>query len=147
MTFKAEIIRLAKQGSWTDQQIADKVGTTKGTVSGAKYRARMNKELCPPRKKESYASFKFAEHAAGRRIGSIAKVFESLTREQMDWSAMRAQQMGCDHIAEYLAELVRDDHAGEVEALKAKLAVATKALGRANDLLKERGIPMVEQDA
>ena len=110
--------------------------------------------LIEPRKLKRMTRWDIYRHK-GTRLGGIMNIITNLTDDERRWLFDEAAPM--DDVASLLTMLVRDaayeeqsasdDHAGEVEALKAKLAVATKALARANDLLKGRGIPMVERDA
>jgi hypothetical protein len=46
----------------------------------------------------------------------MSQVFMPLDRDQYEWLGAEAERMGCETLAEYLVELVRDAHAESVDS-------------------------------
>ncbi|MBQ2263237.1 MAG: hypothetical protein II336_17985 [Loktanella sp.] len=55
--------------------------------------------------------------AYGVRLGKTTDALRALDRDQFEWLAREAGMVGCESIAEYLTELVRDAHAEATESL------------------------------
>ena len=49
------------------------------------------------------------------KAGTMSQVFMPLDRDQYEWLGAEAERMGCETLAEYLVELVRDAHAESVD--------------------------------
>jgi len=63
----------------------------------------------PPKKAISHVR----HHKNYLRLGSISAVLDDLTNEQVDWLATQTRQLGCETVAEFIVEVVRDAHANE----------------------------------
>ena len=104
-----KIWQLSKDGL-SAREISAKLGFKFNKVNSALRRGREANELPPIFKKAiSHAR----HHKNYLRLGSIATVLDALTNEQVEWLATQTRSLGCETVAEFIAELVRDAHANE----------------------------------
>jgi len=104
-----KIWQLSKDGL-SAREISAKLGFKFNKVNSALRRGREANILPPPPKKPiSHVR----HHKNYLRLGSISTVLDALTNEQVDWLAAQTRQLGCETVAEFIAELVRDAHANE----------------------------------
>jgi len=106
-TFK--IWQLSKDGL-SAREISAKLGFKFNKVNSALRRGREANAL-PPILKKSISHSR--HHKNYLRLGSISTVLDDLTNEQVDWLAAQTRQLGCETVAEFILELVRDAHADE----------------------------------
>ena len=104
-----KIWQLSKDGL-SAREISAKLGFKFNKVNSALRRGRESNELPPIFKKAiSHAR----HHKNYLRLGSISAVLDDLTNEQVDWLATQTRQLGCETVAEFILELVRDAHTNE----------------------------------
>jgi len=104
-----KIWQLSKDGL-SAREISAKLGFKFNKVNSALRRGREANELPPIFKKAiSHAR----HHKNYLRLGSISTVLDALTNEQVEWLATQTRSLGCETVAEFIAELVRDAHANE----------------------------------
>jgi len=104
-----KIWKLSKDGL-SAREISAKLGFKFNKVNSALRRGREANELPPIFKKAiSHAR----HHKNYLRLGSISTVLDALTNEQVEWLATQTRSLGCETVAEFIAELVRDAHANE----------------------------------
>ena len=69
--------------------------------------------IVPPRKNKSTPRQQVKYLFANRRIklGYMSDILLAMTPAQLDWMAKETDKMGCDSVAEYITEIMRDAHA------------------------------------
>jgi hypothetical protein len=106
-TFK--IWELSKKGL-SSTQISRELGFKFGKVNSALRRGREGNILPPhPIKPISSGS----HHKNYMRLGNVSAILDALNKDQVDWLATEARKIGCETVAEFILELVRDAHANE----------------------------------
>ena len=69
--------------------------------------------MIPPRKVKAsprqIVKYLFANRNI--KLGYMSDILLALTPDQLDWMAKETDKMGCESVAEYITELVRDAHA------------------------------------
>ena len=63
-----------------------------------------------PKSDTPSARHTLARDAYAIRYGHIKDIAQALDNDQFDWLCASAARIGCDSIAEYLTELVRDQY-------------------------------------
>jgi len=118
MTRYEQVADLMSKGM-THDDIAVALGCTTHAVRNGMNRARQKGLLPPHEKKSGYDAFACRVHNARRRIGIMRDAIAPLTDDQMTWLADETEDLGCDNVAEFICELIRDAHAVALDA-KAK---------------------------
>ena len=108
-----QVIDLVNQGM-SDQAIAEQLGTTIPSVKSAKHRARKDGLIPPHKPKGGYAGFIARIQREEARLGTMQAMLSPLSDDQRDWLLNETQDTGCESIAEYIRELIRDAHAESV---------------------------------
>lgn len=104
-----KIWQLSREGL-SAREISAMLGFKFNKVNSTLRRGREANILPPaPKKPISYVR----HHKNYLRLGSISTVLDALTNEQVDWLAAQTRQLGCETVAEFILELVRDAHADE----------------------------------
>jgi hypothetical protein len=104
-----KIWELSKKG-FSSTEISHQTGWKFGKVNSALRRGREGNILPPhPIKPISSGS----HHQNYMRLGSVSAILDELSNEQVEWLATEARKIGCETVAEYILELVRDAHAEE----------------------------------
>jgi len=69
--------------------------------------------MIPPRKVKASPRQQVKYLFANRRIklGFMSDILLAMTPAQLDWMAKETDKIGCESVAEYITELVRDAHA------------------------------------
>ena len=69
--------------------------------------------IVPPRKNKSTPRQQVKYLFANRRIklGFMSDILLAMTPAQLDWMAKETVKMGCESVAEYITEIMRDAHA------------------------------------
>ena len=88
-------------------QIADELGIPKSSASSAVARGRQKGHLPPPRFRYRM-SYMLKQH--GMYTGNMSDIFNNLTVDQRHWVIDQAERIGCETVAEYILELLRDGH-------------------------------------
>jgi len=69
--------------------------------------------MIPPRKVKAsprqIVKYLFANRNI--KLGYMSDILLALTPDQLDWMAKETDKMGCDSVAEYITEIMRDAHA------------------------------------
>ena len=79
-------------------------GSGQSTIASAIYRGRQIGEIPPSRPAHPLT----VGVSTYMPRGSIGRVLTSLTRDQLDWVADNAREVGCHTLSEYVLEIVRD---------------------------------------
>ena len=90
------------------KQIVTESGWKFGKVNSALRRGR-DAKILEPRKVKPISSG--SHHRNYMKLGSISAICKGLTDEQVDWLATQTRELGCESLAEFILELVRDAHA------------------------------------
>ena len=85
-------------------EMCEEFNCGQSTISSALHRGRRLGEVPPARPAHPLT----AGVSTYMPRGSIGRVLESLTREQLDWLADNAREVGCHTLSEYVLEIVRD---------------------------------------
>ncbi len=88
----------------TYDEMCEEFNCGQSTISSALHRGRRMGEVPPARPAHPLT----AGVSTYLPRGSIGRVLESLTREQLDWLADNARGVGCHTLSEYVLEIVRD---------------------------------------
>jgi hypothetical protein len=115
MTRPEQAAALVKQGL-TEAQIGAQMGLNARAVRVNIYRARAQGLLPDPKPKTEYNLFRWKMQSRGLRMGRMHEILGDLTEDQRLWLADEAQGLGCDNIAEYICEIIRDAHAESVDS-------------------------------
>jgi len=69
--------------------------------------------MIPPRKVKASPRQQVKYLFANRNIklGYMSDILLALTPDQLDWMAKETDKMGCESVAEYITEIMRDAHA------------------------------------
>lgn len=105
-------VSLYRSGQYP-REIEQTTGLSRRDVLNALGRARKRKDITPHRYKLPKPLSALVEQSRVR-TGSIKQMSEALTVEQRAWLVKQAEDLGCESIAELLAEIVRDEHASQV---------------------------------
>lgn len=89
------------------REIACSLGLPSHRVSSAISRGRAKGAL-PPRDQDFTNPYLFRKF--GIKAGGVSMILENLAPEQKVWLFEEASKIGCETIAEYLLERVRDDY-------------------------------------
>lgn len=90
----------------TNKEIEQELGVVTSLVASAVARGREIGVL-PVKKFKSKADRRRRTYI---RRGSVREIQDALSEGQQEWLALTAIGLGCDSIAEYLVELIRDVH-------------------------------------
>lgn len=110
-----EVAWLKNEGK-TYVQICEALGISKSYVN-LLVRAAKNNGLVKERGKSTtrHAIRAAALSRYGVQYGRIGDVMCKLSRDQFTWLCAEVEKGGYENVAEYLTELVRDEHAGSVD--------------------------------
>lgn len=133
-----EVVLLSRAGN-APREIAQMIGRSYTSVLTAQAQARERgllpaKTKPPPRQvARNYVSNN------GMALGRVSDVVMALSRGQRAWLLGQTQKLGCATIAEYLTELVREEHAEPRGSIKRHLP-GRRAMTTANitQNIKER---------
>ena len=104
-----KIWQLSKDGL-SARQISKKLGFKFGKVNSALRRGRESGVIPRPTTKPISNG---SQHKNYLKFGSISMVLDALTNQQIEWLATQTRQLGCETVAEFIVEVVRDTHANE----------------------------------
>lgn len=120
-----EVWKLYRQGL-RPLEIAQKLQIPYHRVSGAVTRGR-SLGLLPM--KQTY-TLSYIMQMRSITMGRMGRdVVHRLSREQQNWLVDKAAEMGCETVAEYITEMIRDDYEREASALDG-CATGKKETGR-----------------
>jgi len=90
--------------------IAEQVGKSTAAVSAAITRGRQVGVI--PMSKPKSKSYQITKMMGGNglKFGTLRKVIDALSLEQIEWLVVDASRIGCDTLAEYITEIVRDEY-------------------------------------
>jgi len=94
------------------REIESELGFKFGKVNSALRRGRES-GVIPPRRNERPLRMQVDGTQSYTRLGSISFILNSLNLDQMHWLAAEIRTCGCETVAEFILELVRDAHADE----------------------------------
>jgi len=106
-------VRLYRDEGLMPTEIMVRMKLPSGVVRVALAKATRRKEIVPHRYLPTNHSLRYYASRAGIRMGSIGDVGDALSSEQRQWVVDQMSRMGCESVAEYLTELVRDVHADD----------------------------------
>jgi len=98
-------------GGMTDHQAAAHIGVSVWSVRSAKQHARRLGIYPPHTPKADYDTFTDRIRREGFRRGNMREALLPLSADQRKWLLDEAQDLGCESLAEFICELIRDAHA------------------------------------
>ena len=100
-----QIWEMGRQGM-KPKEIMKALDVSYCTVNSALYRGRQQGKLSP--KGRGNIRYQLAQQNV--KYGSISDVLATLTKEQVDWLTDQTLALGCETLAEYIVEVLRDAH-------------------------------------
>lgn len=91
-------------------EIMERTGAPRNKIYSALRRAQDRGEVMISSTKLSYAPDALRQRF-NLRMGNVSTIIGALNDEQIDWVYAEALKVGCETIAEYLTEVIRDLHA------------------------------------
>lgn len=91
-------------------EIAEQVGKSTASVSAAITRGRQVGVIPMPKPKPKQFRVKKLLHGNGLKVGNMGWMMDALSLEQIEWLVVDASRIGCDTLAEYITEIVRDEY-------------------------------------
>lgn len=90
----------------SSKEISEVLGMKPNTVSNMLLRGRHKGVL--PWRKEADMSPKYRLKKSGVTLGAMMSVVQGLSPEQRSWLIGQTEDLGCETIAEFIIEIVRD---------------------------------------
>jgi len=110
MTRLNAVVDMSNAGR-SNNEIAEALGITYGNATQLITKARKNGLLPPKAPKSLHHEIKEEIESSGFSRGYIGSVLEQLSKGQRIWMYQGIHTYECQSVAEYLLELVREEHA------------------------------------